>query len=223
MGIPGEKTRAAEAAASTGRAIAVGAGFAAALALLAIFVDAPLARLLGAVGKPPKFFDPLIDPISLFGQGTATVAAALVIWRLDPRWRRVVVTLFVAMAFSALAATFLKMLTSRARPSEFIETGAMWKAFAGFASSRFNSFPSAHSASAFAFAAVLAAAYPRASVVLYVFAALCAVSRILTHQHYPSDVLAGAALGVWSARWALRSRWTARLAGESPEPQDAGA
>ncbi|MEU9300259.1 phosphatase PAP2 family protein [Streptomyces sp. NPDC048269] len=59
-----------------------------------------------------------------------------------------------------------------------------------------TSFPSGHSASAFAFTAGLALESPGWGAVLAPVAASVAFSRVYTGVHYPSDVLAGAALGV---------------------------
>jgi membrane-associated phospholipid phosphatase len=72
-----------------------------------------------------------------------------------------------------------------------------------------HSFPSGHSASAFAFASGVAATQPAAAVPLRVLATLVSYSRVHTGVHYPGDVLAGALLGVTLARvttWARRRR-----------------
>jgi membrane-associated phospholipid phosphatase len=57
------------------------------------------------------------------------------------------------------------------------------------------SFPSAHSTTAVAAATVLGRVSPRARPVLLSLAALICVGRPYLGMHYPSDVLAGAALG----------------------------
>ncbi len=57
------------------------------------------------------------------------------------------------------------------------------------------SFPSAHSTSSFAAAAALGRVEPRTRVPLYALAAAICVSRPYLGMHYPSDVLAGVALG----------------------------
>lgn len=62
-----------------------------------------------------------------------------------------------------------------------------------------TSFPSGHAASAAAFAAGLALESPRWGAAVAPLAAAVAFSRIYTGVHYPSDVLAGAALGVGAA------------------------
>jgi membrane-associated phospholipid phosphatase len=68
------------------------------------------------------------------------------------------------------------------------------------------SFPSGHSASAFAFASGVAATQPPAAVPLRALAALVSYSRVHTGVHYPADVLAGALLGVALARLTVRLR-----------------
>lgn len=57
------------------------------------------------------------------------------------------------------------------------------------------SFPSAHSTSAVATATVLGRIAPRARPPLYALAGLICIGRPYLGMHYPSDVLAGAALG----------------------------
>ena len=61
---------------------------------------------------------------------------------------------------------------------------------------RFNSFPSGHTAVSFALAAVLSKRFPRLMAPLYIIAALVGASRVYLGSHYPSDVVAGALLGL---------------------------
>ena len=60
---------------------------------------------------------------------------------------------------------------------------------------RSTSFPSGHSASAFAFATGVAAAAPAAGIPLSALAALVAYSRVHTGVHYPVDALVGSVTG----------------------------
>jgi len=60
---------------------------------------------------------------------------------------------------------------------------------------RSGSFPSGHSAGAFAFATGVGHADPLAAVPLRALAAAVAYSRVHTGVHYPADVLGGALIG----------------------------
>ncbi|HAD83201.1 MAG: hypothetical protein A2509_11210 [Candidatus Edwardsbacteria bacterium RIFOXYD12_FULL_50_11] len=66
-----------------------------------------------------------------------------------------------------------------------------------------SSFPSGHATGAFALATVFSHQYPKLSIPLYTAAAGVAVSRIYLGRHYPSDVLAGAAVGFGTAKLTL--------------------
>jgi membrane-associated phospholipid phosphatase len=73
---------------------------------------------------------------------------------------------------------------------------------------RTASFPSGHSASAFAFAVAATRELPEAGQVLLPLAAGVAYSRVYLGVHYPSDVIAGGAFGAavgTAARSALRN------------------
>lgn len=61
---------------------------------------------------------------------------------------------------------------------------------------RSRSFPSGHSAAAFAFATGVADVSPAVAIPLRALAALVAYSRVHTGVHYPGDVIAGALTGV---------------------------
>jgi membrane-associated phospholipid phosphatase len=59
-----------------------------------------------------------------------------------------------------------------------------------------TSWPSGHSASAFAFTTGVGAAFPAAGIPVSVLASLVAYSRVHTGVHYPSDAIAGTVSGV---------------------------
>jgi undecaprenyl-diphosphatase len=57
------------------------------------------------------------------------------------------------------------------------------------------SFPSGHTLHAVSFSMIAAAHYPTLAALVFGFAALVAISRPILGLHYPSDVVAGAAIG----------------------------
>lgn len=107
--------------------------------------------------------------------------------------------LFIGVAAPSLVATILKRLIGRARPVHLEELGTL--AFQPFTLDwTFASFPSGHATTAFAFAVTLTALLGiRWRWLFFAFAALIALSRVVTGMHYLTDVVAGAALGTFGA------------------------
>ncbi|HEX2971013.1 MAG TPA: phosphatase PAP2 family protein [Tepidisphaeraceae bacterium] len=132
-----------------------------------------------------------------YGQGACMIVISLLLWRLDerklPSGLDIFVPLVVAVVATGLLAVVVKRLCGRIRPGRenagrFL--GPTWR----HASYR-ESFPSSHTASAVATSVVLAHLYPQATPIFLVLAIICAVLRYLMDAHWPSDVLAGFALG----------------------------
>jgi membrane-associated phospholipid phosphatase len=82
-----------------------------------------------------------------------------------------------------------------------------------------NSFPSGHSAGAMAVAGAFAAHYPEHRAPALAAGAAVSLAQVPTLSHYPSDVAAGAAIGVatdtvvgvaWRAATRLWGRWAGR-------------
>jgi len=67
-----------------------------------------------------------------------------------------------------------------------------------------SSFPSGHTSAYFTLATVYGAKYPRLIIPLAVLGAGVAYSRVYLGEHYPTDVLAGAALGIGIGWLALK-------------------
>ncbi len=116
--------------------------------------------------------------------------------------------LFFAVAFSVLVASIVKWAAGRGRP--FVGGKANPFNFEPFAGTEaYFSFPSAHAVTAFALAFAVGAIWPRAKAWMYIYAVVIALTRLLLLAHHPSDVVAGALIGVVGAM-AVRYHFAAR-------------
>ena len=105
---------------------------------------------------------------------------------------------FFAVLVPVLAGEVIKWIVGRGRP--FVGGKANAFNFVHFAGTQaYASFPSAHSITAAALAFAVSALWPRARGVMIVYAVMIAGSRLVLLAHHPSDVVAGALIGVVGA------------------------
>jgi len=105
-----------------------------------------------------------------------------------------------AVITSGLAAALLKRLIGRPRP----RMEDIWGFVGPSLESDFHSFPSGHTSTSFALAVALARYFPGSGWLFYSLASLVGVSRVACGSHYPTDVLAGAALGLFAGNLLLK-------------------
>lgn len=119
--------------------------------------------------------------------------------------------LFFAVLLPVLGGELMKWIVGRGRP--FVGGKADAFNFAPFAGSEaYASFPSGHAITAFALAFAVSAVWPRARAAMIVYAGMIAVSRLVLLAHHPSDVVAGALVGVVGAMF-VRYWFAARRLG----------
>jgi membrane-associated phospholipid phosphatase len=133
-----------------------------------------------------------------YGQSVCTPVAALLVWQLDPQSGPQLkvakpVMIIVAVLVTSIACLILKRLIGRVRPGREHAGEFLGPSFR-HANYR-ESFPSSHSACAVALSASLAYLYPHGAATFWGLAILCALLRYLLDAHWPSDVLAGSAIG----------------------------
>jgi undecaprenyl-diphosphatase len=136
--------------------------------------------------------DRYISLVSDLGEGMGWVAAGIgLAWLGGPKGRRA----GIATALASLGTTYtvqrmVKPIFRRRRPfvnREMLVVGIR----TGDAS-----FPSGHTASSFAAATALATFYPNATPLVFTLASLVGASRVHLGHHFPSDVTAGAVIGI---------------------------
>src|SRR5712671_695043 len=105
---------------------------------------------------------------------------------------------FFAVLVPVLTGEAIKWAVGRGRP--FVGGEADAFNFAHFnGTEAYASFPSGHAVTSFALAFAVSVVWPRARVVMIVYAVLIAISRLVLLAHHPSDVVAGALIGVIGA------------------------
>lgn len=117
--------------------------------------------------------------------------------------------IFLGVGLPGLVATMLKRAIGRGRPETWTPDVPLSFQSLNWSAYSYQSFPSGHSTTAFALAAVVALLWPRAFWPAMLFAAAIAVSRVIVGEHYPTDITAGALLGVFGA-YAVRQLFVSR-------------
>ncbi|HEV8038950.1 MAG TPA: capsule assembly Wzi family protein [Bryobacteraceae bacterium] len=147
--------------------------------------------------------------ISNAGLGSLALIPAVVYWwgwrNADDYARDSSVLTARALVDSLVLTEGLQLVTRRDRPLNGNGSGRFLDAGVD------SSFPSAHAASAWSIASVLARRYPGwlSQLGLYSMATAVSLSRVTAREHFPSDVAVGSALG-----W-LVGRYVSRTGGEN--------
>lgn len=134
--------------------------------------------------------------VDFIAHGATLIIASLVLYVsgrfFNSSLRELGKRLFTGLVLSGVVVQALKHLIGRARPrltdiSLFIGPSMR---------SGYDSFPSGHTALAFCMACILSRYFPRYRVLYYLFAIVVGLERIEDLAHFPSDVLAGAVVGL---------------------------
>lgn len=203
------------------RQLGIAAG--AVLAILLIMMMTIDAAAVNAAGRAPRWVIGFFAEITDFGKSAwalwplgllfAGIGAAIPMLERPAQLVMAAIAvrvgfLFLAVGVPSLFVTIVKRMIGRGRPHVTEPLSPfLFKPFAWAAS--YASMPSGHATTAFAILAAGITMWPRARTILLIYALLIAASRIFVGAHYPSDVVAGALVGIVGAlmvrRWfALR-------------------
>jgi undecaprenyl-diphosphatase len=169
-----------------------------ALLARAHYLDASLYASIAASSTPS-----LDGPLALISDAANLskpwiVSAALLSLVGGPRGRRAALYGIASITTaSTIVNAVMKPLSRRRRPDR-VAMGVIEARHVSMPTS--TSFPSGHSASAFAFAAGVGHVMPAAGAALFLPAALVAYSRVHTGVHFPGDVAAGVVSGIAFAK-----------------------
>ncbi len=138
--------------------------------------------------------DRYVSTLSDLGEGLGWVAAGIgLAWLGGHRGRRAgIATAIASLGTTYVVQRLVKPVFRRRRP--WVERDVL---VVGIRTTD-ASFPSGHSASSFAAATALASFYPGVAPLVFALATGVALSRVHLGHHFPSDVTAGALIGVAS-------------------------
>lgn len=127
----------------------------------------------------------------------------------DTRLKNMSLATLQSFIFAELASAGIKVLTCRERPdANSQQPTANSQSWLGpFATFESTSFVSGHSTRAFALATTVAGFYPEkkwVGIVSYSLATMTSVGRVISKEHWTSDVIVGAALGYFIGRGVVK-------------------
>lgn len=139
--------------------------------------------------------------VTLLGNGGWFWLVSAMLLLIPKKTRGIGIAALLALIIGALITNVtLKNLVARTRPYEVVDGLKLL-----IARPRDYSFPSGHACASFAAAMVYYRMAPkRWGVPAVILAALISFSRLYVGVHYPSDVLAGALIGIFAAWAAMR-------------------
>lgn len=121
--------------------------------------------------------------------------AGLGLIRRDSKMKRTGLRMLLAVGLATAAAKTGKKLVSRTRPKTLVDEYRHAIFRGGPNESDYNSFPSAHAAGGFAAARAASRAYPLFAPQALSGAVIAGGLKVLKGDHFPSDIIAGLALG----------------------------
>lgn len=119
------------------------------------------------------------------------------------QWTRYLLFICLSLAIAIIIGEGLKYLLARYRPVMLFKDNLYGLHF--FSGKwELNSTPSGHTIRAFALMTALSLLYKRLAMVFISVAVLIGASRVAVTDHYPSDVLFGAFIGIFTAAWTYK-------------------
>jgi len=192
------------------RSLVAGVTVAILVTVFYLWLDRPISE--AAFTLRPTIWHRIAKILSQAANGnfiTGLLAAGFLVGGIDglrngftPRSKSILYVCTVVAA-SIMIGNILKEFFGRARPPLLFEKGVY--GFFPFAGDYMHfSFPSGHTLRIFSSMTALGLVFPRLRFPALTLAVLVGVSRVVALDHYPSDVLCGAFIGITAAIWGWR-------------------
>lgn len=135
------------------------------------------------------------------------------------RWTKMLLYISLSAAIALVVGEGLKIFLGRHRPVMLYESQKYGLQFFTKEWSM-NSTPSGHSLRIFSILTALSLLFKRWAFLFITIAVLVCISRVAVTAHYPSDVLFGAYIGIFSALWTFKNyRPVDRMKDASVQPR----
>lgn len=120
------------------------------------------------------------------------IVLLLFLLRFKKNWKMVLIALTSGVAARFLVTGLIRLLKPRGRPFTINEVSLLID--------RVNeqSFPSGHASFAFGLATIVYLYNKKWGIVFFVSALLISIARVFAGVHWPADILAGAAVGIFT-------------------------
>ena len=145
------------------------------------------------IHKVLKYADPVMN---IIGNGLTLIIIGFLLYMIGKYYNRrlhlIGKSLFIGLLTTGAVVQILKHFIGRARPKLTYDPVFIGPSF----KSGYDSFPSGHSAMVFFFAYTLSRYFPKYRVLFYLFALTVSIDRVEELAHFPSDILAGAIVGL---------------------------
>ncbi len=151
--------------------------------LLSLNIDNYLYEKIQECRNP--YLDKTMEFFSLIGSRNAGLFFCAITLFGDDYMRDTGKGMATSILISQGTTSILKFLVNRKRPDG--------------ESDRWNSsFPSGHASGIFGVTYIISSRYPSTRIYMYSLATIVSISRVYLGRHYPTDVFAGAAIGILS-------------------------
>jgi len=169
---------------------------------IAIFILTFYSKAEGFILMNPLHYDNLnlvFILLTYLGDGIFVIALGIILFLFKRRFLSLMI--LSSYLLSGIIAQILKYFILEARPAYYLQKTNYPYFIDGVTLHNYHSFPSGHSASIFALAAVLSFSIKNKnySIFFLIIAALVGYSRIYLGQHFMDDVLVGSIVGLLSS------------------------
>ncbi len=183
------------------------------LGWLALSVDLPVSQWMHTRQGLKGLHQPL-QVVEALGDGAGVAVILITLYLVNVERRHELWRLLGAVLASGASTNIIKLCVSRLRPRSYpgeglVQVSSVFDTFHGWFpllqsdaaafGSKYQSFPSAHTATGFALAVGLSRMYGRGWWWFSFLAVLIALQRVETGAHYLSDTCFGAAVGLCAA------------------------